>query len=252
MGLTSPGEREEVPKRGAVAPPESTPPRDEHAPGYFARATRGSGKLFDPAREYYVLHEKFWDWGSGDILDETGRVIGKMHRRWFSLRAKIELQEPDGKLRAVLNRKIWSIRQTYDLKDKHERLLGRFRRAILAIIHPKVYLENVGGDKVLEARGNFIRWDYQIVDVVDGHLVAEIRKLDRWRDVFLGGVFDFADKYGVRIYDPDIDRRLVLGFALAIDNSIHDSRHHGIGTHNATRLGNWGKKFGRQSGWRGF
>ena len=31
-----------------------------------------SGGIFDINRNYYVLKEKYWDWGSGDILDENG------------------------------------------------------------------------------------------------------------------------------------------------------------------------------------
>ncbi len=217
-----------------------------------ARQSRGTGKLFDPDRDFYVLHEKYWDWGSGDILDEQANLIGKMHRKWISLRGLIELKEMSGEVKATIHRKILAVRQTFDLKDKYGEPIARFRRAILAIIHPKVYMENPAGDKVLEARGNFMRWDYEIWDVSDGHKVAEIHKLDKWRDVFLGGIFDFADQYAVHIVDPNVDRRLVLGFALAIDNSMHDSHSHGIGMHNATRFGNHWKGHGRSVGWRGF
>ena len=31
--------------------------------------------LFDLSRIYYILKEKYWDWGSGDILDEQGREV---------------------------------------------------------------------------------------------------------------------------------------------------------------------------------
>jgi len=37
------------------------------------------GGLFDPRRNGDVIHEKTWDWGGGDILDERGqknRVYG--------------------------------------------------------------------------------------------------------------------------------------------------------------------------------
>ena len=52
-------------------------------------------KLFDESREYYLLKEKFWDWGSGEILDKEGKIVGYMHRQIFSLRAKIEFKEVD-------------------------------------------------------------------------------------------------------------------------------------------------------------
>ncbi|GAH13400.1 unnamed protein product, partial [marine sediment metagenome] len=42
----------------------------EQAPESAPAATELMG-LFDIRRSYYVLKEKYWDWGSGDILDEN-------------------------------------------------------------------------------------------------------------------------------------------------------------------------------------
>ena len=56
-------------------------------------------------------------------------------------------------------------------------------------------------------------------------LSAEIRKADRWRDVFLGGIADFSDTYAVKILDPTLDRRTALGFVIAIDNILHDQKN---------------------------
>ncbi|MHA1732210.1 MAG: LURP-one-related family protein [Promethearchaeota archaeon] len=218
--------------------------------GAAGAAGLDAGGLFDQSREFYVLHEKFWDWGSGDILDQRGNLVGLMRRKWFSLRGLIELQEVDGTTRCAIHRKILAIRQTFDLKDGEENLLGRFKRALLAVFRPKIYMEDASGVQVLEARGNFMRWDFEIRDAGTGRVVAQIHKLDRWRDVFLGGIFDFSDQYAVHVTDPGVDRRLVLGFAIAIDNSMHDSRTHGVGLHNAGRLGRHGGRW--PGGWRGF
>jgi len=49
------------------------------------------------------------------------------------------------------------------------------------------------------------------------------RLKSRWRDVFLGGIFDFADNYALRILDNETDRRILVGFVLSIDNVMHDS-----------------------------
>ena len=43
-----------------------------------------ANSLLDPKRNYYVLKEKLWDWGSGDIYDEKGNTIGKMKRKLLS------------------------------------------------------------------------------------------------------------------------------------------------------------------------
>ena len=56
-----------------------------------------TNSLLDPKRDYYILKEKMWDWGSGDIYDEKGNAIGKMNRKLLSLRAKITVHDFDNK-----------------------------------------------------------------------------------------------------------------------------------------------------------
>ncbi len=182
-----------------------------------------AASLLDSNREYYVIKEKFWDWGSGDIYDERGQAIGKMKRKIFSLRAQVSVAEPDGRPVFTVNRKLLSIRASYDIKDTMENLLGRTRRKILTFFRPKLWMENAGGRKILEADGSLAGWNFAVKDIT-GRTLAEVHKADWWRDIFLGGVFDFSDTYALKILDKNYDRRLLLGFVLAIDNSVHDKR----------------------------
>jgi len=181
-----------------------------------------SGGLFDINRNYYVLKEKYWDWGSGDILDEKGQPIGRMHRKILSLRRKVELMELDGTIQATIHAKIVSARGSQDLKDPEGNLIARIKKAILSVFRPKFFLESPDGEKWYEAQGKFMGWSYKVTNFKTGELVAEIEKADRWRDIFLGGLFDFKDTYALRIHDNKTDRRILLGFVLSIDNVLHD------------------------------
>jgi uncharacterized protein YxjI len=180
--------------------------------------------LLDPKINYYVLKEKWWNWGSGDIYNEAGTPIGKMHRRVISLRALTEVTETDGTLVFTINKKLVSIRPSYMIKDATEDLLGRTKRKILTLFRPKLWLEDKDGKKLLEAQGNFLGKDFNIKDL-KGNLKAKIGKSDFFRDLVLGGtMFDFSDTYAVQILDPEYDKRLLLGFVIAIDNSVHDKK----------------------------
>jgi len=152
-----------------------------------------SADLFDLNRNYYIIKERMWDMGYGDIMDEEGKLIGRMNRILLSIRRRVELQELDGTVVATIHSKILSARGAQDLKTPE------------------------GAD------GDFFGWSFKIYDVTTGKLVAEIEKADRWRDVFLGGIFDFADNYALRILDNETDRRILVGFVLSIDNVMHDS-----------------------------
>ncbi|MHA1595393.1 MAG: LURP-one-related family protein [Candidatus Baldrarchaeia archaeon] len=182
------------------------------------------GGLLDPRRSFYIIHEKYWDMGWGDIYDEYGRIIGKMERKILSLRGEIRLEELDGRVVGKVVRKIIAIRPTYDLLDPQGGLLARMRRKLLAILRPVLWLEDRNGNKLLKAQGDFLGFNFKIYDVA-GRLIAEVNKLDAFKDLFLGGtIFDFSDKYALRIYDPRVSRLLLLGFVIAIDNAVHDVR----------------------------
>ena len=177
--------------------------------------------LFDPRRSGYVIHEKTWDWGWGDILDETGQKIGSMERKILSLRAEIRLRELDGTLTAKIHRKIVAIRPTYEIKDANDRIIGKIEKKLLSVWRPKLFLQDGSGNKLLQIKGNLLRWDFNIVDM-HGNQVGTVKKMDKWHDVFFGGgMFDRSDKYALRIHSSH-DRRLVVAAVISIDNMFHD------------------------------
>ena len=185
--------------------------------------------LFDLRRNYYVLKEKYWDWGSGDIYDENGKTIGTMHRIFLNIRKKVELIEIDGTISATIHSKIISARGAQDLMDPQGNLIARIKKKITSFFRPKFWLEDPSGARWYEAQGEFMGWSFKIREIASGKIVAEIEKADRWRDVFLGGLFDFQDTYALKILDNKTDRRILVGFVLSIDNVLHDNKHgHGM------------------------
>jgi len=198
--------------------PASAP---ESVPASAPAATKPMG-LFDINRNYYVLKEKYWDWGSGDILDENNQKIGRMHRIIFSIRKRVELQEVDGTVAATIHAKLISARGAQDLKTPEGVLIARIKKKILSFFRPVFYLEAPDGTQWFRAQGKFMGFSFKVYDVTTGNVVAEIEKADRWRDIFLGGLFDFKDTYALKILDNTTDRRVLLGFVLSIDNVLHD------------------------------
>ncbi|KKM00788.1 hypothetical protein LCGC14_1800930 [marine sediment metagenome] len=139
----------------------------------------------------------------------------------ISIRRRVELLELDGTISATIHAKIISARGAQDLKDPQGNLIARIKKKIFSIFRPKFFLEDAQGTRWYEAQGKFMGWSYKVTDM-SGNLVAEIEKADKWRDIFLGGLFDFKDTYALRIMDNVTDRRILLGFVLSIDNVLHD------------------------------
>ena len=180
--------------------------------------------LLEPQVNYYVIKEKWWGWGSGDIYDQFGNTIGSMHRRLLTIREFTEVKDDSGSISFTVNRKIVSIRSSYIIKDSQGNFLGRTNRKIVTLFRPKLWLEDEKGKKLLEAQGNFLGKDFKIKDV-KGKIVAEVGKSDFFKDLILGGSpFDYSDTYAVKILEPGYDKRILLGFVIAIDNSVHDKK----------------------------
>ncbi len=181
------------------------------------------GSLFDINRNFFLIKERMWDMGFGDIMDDEGKLIGRMNRIIFSIRRRVELQELDGTVVATIHSKIISARGAQDLKTPDGELIARIKKKILTFFRSKFFLEDNMGNRWYEAEGDFFGWSFKIYEVASRKLVAEIEKADRWRDIFLGGLFDFADTYALKILDNETDRRILVGFVLSIDNVMHDS-----------------------------
>lgn len=146
-----------------------------------------------------------------------------MHRRVLTIREFTEVNDRDGSLAFTINRKIISIRSSYMIKDAKENFLGRTNKKILTLFRPKLWLEDEKGKKLLEAQGNFLGRDFKIKEP-KGRLVAQVGKSDFFKDLIFGGIFDYSDTYAVKILDSNYDRRILLGFVIAIDNSVHDKK----------------------------
>ena len=179
--------------------------------------------LISYEREYYVIKGKYWGLGSGEIYDEHGEVIGKMQRKIMSLRSVITVTEVDGRPLFTVSKKLVSLRTSYDIKDNNDRLLGRTKKKVFSFLRPKMWMEEESGRLLLNANGSYAGWNFTIIDR-PGALIAEVKKADALRDVFLKGILDFSDTYVLKIIDPSFDKRRLLGLVLAIDSSVHQQK----------------------------
>ena len=189
--------------------------------------------LLDPSIEYYLLKEKGWDLGHGEIFDSEGNVIGKMNRRLRNIRGLTKLSEVDNTGILKIQRKFLSPRITYDVFEshdddgKHGKQFARCYRAFTSLIRPKMWLNynpdnNDNPTKRLDAQGSFAGWNFKIVS--EGNEIAEVKKLDRFRDLIGPKWLDYADTHAIHILDKDFDRKILLGFIMCIERSLNTKK----------------------------
>ena len=185
--------------------------------------------LLDSSIDYYVLKEKQWDLGSGEIYDSNGDVIGKMERRLRNIRGLTKLTEIDGRGVLEIQRKLFTYQITYDIFESHEddgmygKQFARCKRSFWSWFRPKMWLEYESTEqesfrKRLDAQGSFSGWTFKIIS--DGKEIAEVKKLDKYRDLVFKGLFDKSDTHAIHILDKNFDRKILLGFIMAIERSL--------------------------------
>ncbi len=177
--------------------------------------------LLDPSNEFYVMHEKSWKFGGGDIYDPQGQKIGAMKRKLISMRAEILLEDADGTPLCIINKKLMSARPIYDVKTPDGDLIGRGKRPMVAL-RGSIDMYDADDKMIYKAQGGVTKWNFTITDPDDKKKVyAEIKKGDKWRDVF-AKAFSFKDRYVIHIQSPDAPRLMLLAYAVIIDNVYHD------------------------------
>jgi uncharacterized protein YxjI len=177
--------------------------------------------LLDESIEHYVLHEKAWKFGGGDIYNPQGEKIGVMKRKLLSMRAEIRLEEQDGTVLCIINKKLLSARPIYDVKLPDDTLIGRAKKPLVAF-RGSIDWYDSDNKMLFKAQGGVMKWNFRITDPKDKKKVyAEIKKGDKWRDVF-GVDFSFKDRYVIHIVDKEVPRLMLLAYAVIIDNVYHD------------------------------
>ena len=137
------------------------------------------------------------------------------------MRAEIKLMNPDESEICVINKKLVSARPIYDVKTPDGELIGRGKRPMIAF-RGSIDMYDADDKMIYKAQGGVTKWNFVITDADDKNMVyAEIKKADRWRDVF-APAFNFKDRYVIHILDPNAPRMMLLAYAIIIDNVYHD------------------------------
>ncbi len=158
----------------------------------------------------YQMRQKILCFGDDyTIKDESGREVYYVDGRALAIRDKLSVEDMAGNQLAFIRQRLLAIGKTYDIE----------RNGRTTTIHKELFTFfncrfsiDVPGPNDLEARGNFLDMEYEIVDS-SGRAAASISK--RW--------FSITDTYGVRVAQ-DQDDVLILCAAVVIDLCCHADR----------------------------
>ena len=151
----------------------------------------------------FSLTADFW------IEDEAGNRVFYVDALALSRRDSFELRDASGELRALIQQKLFALRDTMKIEDAVGGVLATVKPAFLSPLKHRYEIGLADGSR-LEAVGNFVNKDWQIAGA-DGRAVGRISR--KW--------FRIRDTYGVEV-EPGEDDALVIAIAVCIDRIYED------------------------------
>ena len=136
--------------------------------------------------------------GRYDITDENEQTVFSIKGK-YTIPKRYDISDAQGQLIAQLRSKVFDILPTYYLYEGGEKI-GKVRKKI-SFFKPKFEIDCNGW----QIQGNFLSWDYKIVDAA-GNIIATLSK----------EIFKIRDVYVMDIVN-DEDALRVVQVALAID-----------------------------------
>ena len=169
-------------------------------------------KLFDINQNYFILKDDYWKTGSGYIYNAYDQIIGIVDGR---RKNRIDLQEADGTIVATIQFK-GSMKGASALNDQDGNIIAKLKKKKITTFDSIYYLEDPKkGKRWYEATGEFISFQFQIVDLSQNKIVAECDRTKKWKSL-LPGKFNDENDYSLTILDNETDRRILLLFVIGV------------------------------------
>jgi uncharacterized protein YxjI len=169
----------------------------------------------------YILKTNLYEEELGEVLNDDGVVIGYIKKISFSIKNRLELLELDGSILISIQDNLKSKKKTQDLMNKNGFIFAKVFKKKIFFIKSRFYLKDIIGNKLFKAQGNYKNYIYKIVEISSKKIVAEVCKLDKWKESFLKDKPNYQNLFALRIIDKLVDRDIVLGFVLSINNILY-------------------------------
>ncbi len=169
---------------------------------------------------YVILKKQQEEFGSQDILNEFGQVIGKLKLDFLRLNKILEIPNAqDNKIIIIESRKnLFSKNQL--LRDKNNIITGKIKKRRFFSSTSKIYLKDKVENKEYLAIGDFINVDYKIIDVSENKLIAKVKSVSKKNLIAQNFDIVLKNHYCIEFVKPKNEKLIIISFAISINNIV--------------------------------
>ena len=169
--------------------------------------------LFDYPQ--YIIDQKLLSIRQVLVIKEpsSGYELGKITKQLISIGAKFSFTDATGAEVGKIEGKVLAIRPTYNILDPTGNILATIKKKLFTFLGSEYWFENPQGQEIMRAKGNFLSYEYYIMDNA-GNQLAQVSK----------AILSLTDSYLVNIINPSANRYLVLAAVTCIDACEHPNR----------------------------
>lgn len=146
------------------------------------------------------------------VKNRRGEQLGFIKQEFLSWGPHFWLEDNSGSHLGEIDGKVITIRKEYEIKDKDSKTKARIKKKILKLFGSEWWMEDAEGHEIARIDGNIVQHTYNMV-APDKTKIAKIHL--NWATV--------RDEYCIEM-TKDFNPLLVLGYAIAMDNTEHTGR----------------------------
>ncbi|MFW9972878.1 MAG: hypothetical protein ACFFDF_22015 [Candidatus Odinarchaeota archaeon] len=163
------------------------------------------------------LKKKFENFGSEEILNEQGQVIGNIILSFQKLNKNF-------KIRDLFTNKVIFIEKTYKLfsticylKEKNSGIIAIIKKKKLSMHPSKIWFKNSSNINDYYAFGDFKQFNYQIINTINNNIVAKVNEIDK-KKIIPKNIEEAPQEYfSIYFIQSDLNNFLIIAFIICIN-----------------------------------
>ena len=168
---------------------------------------------------YVILKKQMEEFGSQDILNEFGQVIGKLTLDFLRLNKILEI--PDSRKNKLI--KIESSKSFFSkfqlLKD-NTNTLGKIKKRRFLSSNSKIYLKDKNGKKQYITKGDFKTRNYKIFNASNNKLLAKVTSFNDSDLVTRNLHINLENHYFIELFKTKDEKFMIISFVISVNNLI--------------------------------